>query len=128
MATGNPVFKEMNVRRAALLSWTTDDDAKAVWSGIVRDAKGGDPVARKLFCDYIFGKPVQAIELSSLSGEEASTELGRFRMRLSAFAGRLSPDQRYELAAFLADKSAEDIIIEPGNASNGPADGNGDQT
>jgi hypothetical protein len=106
-AKGNPVAKRMHDRRTLLLSETTDDDVREVWAAIKRDAKEGDPVARKLFCDYVFGRPVQGVELTTTSSEDMETALAVLKSKLVAFADRLAPEQRYELASFLVENNDE---------------------
>ena len=121
---GSPVAKAMHARRMAILDATTDDDVKDVWEGIVSDAKKGDPIARKLFCDYILGKPAQPIELSAGGDDDRANEVLELRAKLTAFADRLPADKRYELAAFLAESTSENTVIELEGGNGGPANGN----
>jgi hypothetical protein len=92
--------RRIHERRARLNEWTSDDDAQEVWQGIVNDAKPsvGDPIARKLFADYIWGRPSQPLELAiDDSGSVDVNTLASVIMKaLEPF-----PEAKYAVAAAL---------------------------
>ncbi len=64
-AAGNPIARRQFELRTRLDELTTDDDDVEVWTTIKRLAKAGDPVGLKLFTEYRWGKPAQALEIAS---------------------------------------------------------------
>jgi len=65
IAAGNPIARRQFELRTRLDELTTDQDDVEVWTTIKRLAKAGDPVGLKLFTEYRWGKPAQALEVIS---------------------------------------------------------------
>jgi len=54
---------------------TTDQDDIEVWETIKRLAKDGDPVGLKLFTEYRWGKPAQALEVISQDQDDQAGDV-----------------------------------------------------
>jgi len=119
-SSGSGYAKRFHELRRLIQQETTDQDTVEVWRAIVSDAKAGDPVARKLFCDYAFGRPTQPIEVTSGDdgGSSGASLIPRILAWLEAkFPGK--PEMRYELAAFLHSVDDGPMAVE---AIEGPAE------
>ncbi len=62
---GNPLGKQVNRLRAALIRAVDEDDLDQVIRTLVRQAKGGDVAAAKVLLERLFGKPFQELHLSA---------------------------------------------------------------
>ena len=62
---GNPMSKQVNRLRAALLRAVDEDDVDDVIRTLVRQAKAGDVAAAKVLLERLFGKPAQELLLTA---------------------------------------------------------------
>jgi len=112
---GNMLARRQHELRRLLNDHTSEQDTVEVWRSIVNDAKGGDAVARKLFCDYVLGKPTQALEISGPDGGGVNINnvLARVVAVLHAF-----PEARERVESML-DDTADGALEGPAtNESN----------
>jgi hypothetical protein len=107
-----PKFARMEQeRRKKLQEWTTDEDAKTVWLSIMADAKTGDPVARRLFADYIWGRATQPLEIATPGLEEF--DRNGFMRVLRDFLDRRYPGAADEFAAELLQSNGAPALEGP---------------
>lgn len=97
-SSGSGYAKRLHDLRRLIQEETTDQDTVEVWRSIVTDAKAGDPVARKLFCDYVLGRPTQPIEVTS--GDDGGATVASVIPRILAALERF-PEARFAVAAAL---------------------------
>lgn len=57
----NPLAATRTKRLSQLQEWTSDEDMRAIWAALLRDAKDGDKEAVKIVLDRVLGKAVQPI-------------------------------------------------------------------
>lgn len=65
---GNPLSKQVNQLRAALLAAVTEKDIQQIAKMLLTEAKGGDIQAAKELLDRTLGKAAQALEISGADG------------------------------------------------------------
>jgi len=97
IAAGNPIARRQFELRTRLDELTTDDDDVEVWTTIKRLAKAGDPVGLKLFTEYRWGKPAQALEVISQDQDDPIADCGLTEENILHWALeslRGNPDER----------------------------------
>jgi hypothetical protein len=64
LGRGNPHAKAVHDFRAVALSMTTREDMKAVWRGLVKQARAGKQWAVCEFLDRVLGKAIQSLDVT----------------------------------------------------------------
>jgi hypothetical protein len=108
-SSGSGYATRLHEKRLLIQKETSDQDTIEVWRSIITDAKAGDAVARRLFCDYVLGRATQPIAVSASddgSADQAAT-MERILAALQAF-----PDARYAVARVLYGDGPQPKAIE----------------
>jgi hypothetical protein len=113
LATGNPLAKRHAEISKAIHEATSLEDVVEVWQGVIRDAKGGDEGARKIFFDRMMGRPSQALEITGLDADPVKIDMANLTQVILGALGS-HPEARYAVAGALRQ-----ISIDRAQGANG---------
>jgi hypothetical protein len=94
----NPTARRMHELRRSILEAEGEENVRSVWVKLRELAAGGDVQAIRLYLEYAFGKPVQALEIGGPDGQ-AGDLAALTRIVLAALSAH--PEARFKLAATL---------------------------